>query len=336
MANETEEVRPDLEEEGGPVKSFLEHLEDLRWVLIKSAAAVGVGMVVCLMAANTLVTVLKWPLLRSSINAPGKKDRSITLLLGTNILGTFTLATNDLPGLGPGTNHLIYAFTTVRIGTNELVGLEPAANSAVVQTPTSPVQLINLNPAGGFFVAFQIAFYGGLILASPFILYFIGQFVLPALKLTEKTYVLRGLAIGTVLFFSGVAFCYFFLLPMVLTLSVKYSQWLGFSAYQWRAEEYISFVCKFMLGMGLGFEMPVVILILVRLGIVTADQLAKFRPYMVVINLVLGAVLTTPEVLTQITMFVPLQLLYEVSILIARYWERQEKKREIDSGLSDQ
>jgi sec-independent protein translocase protein TatC len=80
-----------------------------------------------------------------------------------------------------------------------------------------------------------------------------------------------------------------------------------------------------MLGMGIGFELPVVVLMLVRIGIVTANQLAKFRPYMVVINLILGAVLTTPEVLTQIMMFIPLQLLYEVSIIIARRWERQEQ-----------
>jgi len=88
------------------------------------------------------------------------------------------------------------------------------------------------------------------------------------------------------------------------------------------------FVCKFMLGMGLGFEQPLIILMLVKIGILNATQLKKFRPYMVVINLVLGAVLTTPEILTQITMFFPLQLLYEISILVASYWERQEKKRE--------
>ena len=75
-----------------------------------------------------------------------------------------------------------------------------------------------------------------------------------------------------------------------------------------------------------------VLLTLVRLGILTVDGLRKFRPYMVVINLVLGAVLTTPEVITQITMFIPLQLLYEISILIAAYWERKEKRAEQAAG----
>jgi sec-independent protein translocase protein TatC len=108
---------------------------------------------------------------------------------------------------------------------------------------------------------------------------------------------------------------------------VQYSEWMGFQAEMWRAEEYVIFVSKFLLGMGLGFEMPVVLLVLVKIGVLTYRQLASFRRYMIVINLVLGAILTTPEVITQLLMAIPLQLLYEVSVWIAWYWERQEKKR---------
>jgi len=129
------------------------------------------------------------------------------------------------------------------------------------------------------------------------------------------------------LFLFGVAFCYVALMPIALAASQKYSQWLGFSAFQWKADDYISFVCKFMLGMGLGFEMPVVILTLVKIGVLNYRLLSKGRRYMIVINLVLGALLTTPEVITQLIMFLPLQLLYEISIWIAWYWERQERKR---------
>ncbi|MRR38032.1 twin-arginine translocase subunit TatC, partial [bacterium] len=131
-------------------------------------------------------------------------------------------------------------------------------------------------------------------------------------------------------FMLGVAFCYFILMPLALTASVQYAQWMGFSAYQWRAEEYISFVCKFMLGMGLGFELPVVVLTLVKLGVVGYKTLASARRYVIVINFILGAVLTTPEVVTQVLMAIPLQILYEISVWIAWYWERQEKKREAE------
>jgi sec-independent protein translocase protein TatC len=116
---------------------------------------------------------------------------------------------------------------------------------------------------------------------------------------------------------------------MALRASFQYSEWLGFSADEWRAEDYISFVCKFMLGMGLGFEMPVVVLTLVKIGIVDHARLKALRRYMIVVNLVLGALLTTPEVITQVLMFIPLQGLYELSVWIAGYWEMDEaaKKR---------
>jgi sec-independent protein translocase protein TatC len=165
------------------------------------------------------------------------------------------------------------------------------------------------------------------VLACPFIFYYIAAFIFPALRMKERFYIYRGLGFGLTLFLAGVSFCYFILMPVALAASQSYSSWLGFSASQWKADEYISFVCKFMLGMGLGFEMPVVILTLVKIGVLNYSILSKARRYMIVINLVLGAVLTTPEVITQILMAVPLQLLYEASVWIAWYWERNEKKR---------
>jgi sec-independent protein translocase protein TatC len=116
-------------------------------------------------------------------------------------------------------------------------------------------------------------------------------------------------------------------MPVALRASYGYSEWLGFSADQWRAEDYVSFVCKFMLGMGIGFELPVVLLVLVKIGVLTYARLKTLRRYMIVINLILGAVLTTPEVVTQILMFIPLQLLYELSVWVAGYWEKDKKER---------
>jgi sec-independent protein translocase protein TatC len=172
-----------------------------------------------------------------------------------------------------------------------------------------------------------VAFYGGLVLAGPFIFYFISAFVFPALRLRERKYVYRGLFVGVGLFLGGVAFCYFVLMPLALSASQLYSQWLGFGSFQWKAEDYISFVCKFMLGMGLGFELPVLILTLVKIGVLDYALLSKSRRYVVVINLILGAVLTTPEVITQLTMFVPLQLLYEISVWVAWYWEQPDRAK---------
>ena len=149
---------------------------------------------------------------------------------------------------------------------------------AIADAQRMKIELINLSPAGGFVVAFQVAIYGGMVLASPFIFYFIAAFVFPALKMRERKYIYRGLAIGGGLFLTGVAFCYFALMPVALAASQMYSHWLGFGALQWRAEDYISFVCKFMLGMGLGFELPVVILTLVKIGVLDYRHAVEGAP----------------------------------------------------------
>ena len=136
-----------------------------------------------------------------------------------------------------------------------------------------------------------------------------------------------GWLVGAGLFLVGVTFCYFILMPVALAASAQYSEWLGFTANQWRAEDYIGFVCKFLLGMGIGFELPVPILTLVKIGVLSYRTLAGARRYVIVIVFVLGAVLTTPEVITQVLMAIPLYLLYEVTVWIAWYWERRDRKR---------
>jgi len=324
-----ESVEEQEEEEGGPVKSFLEHLEDLRWVLIKSVVALGLAMLLCLIAGNHVVQILKHPLEKSRTSYPGT-NQIVTVLIGTNQLGVYPLNPEQQATLNLGSNRFVaIQIQSVDIGTNHVLTWTVDNDPALAQKAQHMhVELINLSPASGFFVAFQVAFYGGLVLAAPFIFYFVASFVFPALRMKERHYVYRGMGYGVGLFLCGVAFCYFALMPIALAASQAYSHWLGFSAFQWKADDYISFVCKFMLGMGLGFEMPVIILTLVKIGVLDYAILSKGRRYMIVINLVLGAVLTTPEVVTQVVMFVPLQLLYEISIWVAWYWEREAKKKE--------
>lgn len=327
MADDPELERPDgADDEGGPVKSFLDHLEDLRWVLIKSAVAVSVAMVLCLVAGDKLVWLLKRPLEHAFVYYPGT-NQVVTVFYGTNKLGVFPIPQSDQTAANLGTNRFVAVrIAPVILGTNQLLswGIDDTPGAAE-SARKMKIDLVNLSPAGGFWVAFQVAMYGGLVISAPLVLYFVASFVFPALKMKERKYVYRGMFYGLGLFFTGVVFCYFLLMPFALSASQRYSEWLGFSAFQWRAEDYISFVCKFMLGMGLGFEMPVVILTLVKIGVLNYRLLAKGRRYMVVINLFLGAVLTTPEVLTQVIMFLPLQGLYEISIWIAWYMEQEDR-----------
>jgi sec-independent protein translocase protein TatC len=328
MAGDSESERSDETAEGGPVKSFLEHLEDFRWLLIKCVVALALAMLVCLIGANYVIGIIKWPLARASVSFPGTNP-IVSVSFGAHRLGNFEITPEQQQALHWGTNRLAAVVVEpLLVGTNQVLGWrmnnDPAA---LAEMQRLHVDLVNLTPAGGFFVAFQVALYGGAVLASPFILYFIASFVFPALRLKERKYVYRALFIGGGLFLTGVAFCYFVLMPVALSAAQMYSQWLGLGAFQWRAEEYISFVCKFILGMGLGFELPVVILTLVKIGVLDYARLRSMWRYMIVINLVLGAVLTTPEVVTQILMAVPLYLLYEITVWIAWYWEQPDRAR---------
>lgn len=369
MAGYEETPDPDSEE-GGPVKNFLEHLEDFRWVLVKSATAVGVAMILCLIGANYVIEVIKWPISRAPVSYPGT-NYIAEIKYGTNQVGKIELTSEqrvalNLPPLalpksdsgsdastkGEGQNFFKVLWSAIKswchratakpgpnrfvvvevepmmVGSNQVLGWSVHTNAEIAaEAQKMHISLINLNPAGGFFVAFQVALYGGMVIAAPFVLYFIASFVFPALKMNEKKHVLRALIIGGGLFTVGVCFCYFVLMPVALAASQMYSQWLGLGAFEWRAEDYISFVCKFMLGMGLGFELPVVILTLVKIGILNYSQLRSLWRYMIVINLVLGAVLTTPEVLTQILMALPLYLLYEITVWIAWYWEWRDRRK---------
>jgi len=252
-----------------------------------------------------------------------------TVFWGTNILKTVVLTDEQQASFATGPKHHVgLKLDLLPNGTNGfIVGLREDPTADLSKAKRMNIALINLSPIGGFWVALQVSLYGGTVLASPFIFYFIAGFIFPALRMKEKHYVYRGLGFGLLLFAMGVCFTYFILLPVALAASAMYSSWLGFEANQWLAESYISFVCKFMLGMGIGFQMPVVILTLVKIGVLNYTILSKMRRYMIVINLILGALLTTPEVITQVMMAIPLQMLYECSVWIAWYWERKDRKR---------
>jgi sec-independent protein translocase protein TatC len=326
----TEPLDVQAEDEGGPVKSFLEHLEDLRWVLIKSLTAAGVAMLGCLLAGDHLMDVLKWPLSRAPVKDTGK---TIRLFLGTNQIAFQHVTTNDPWSFLMGTNrHVRIDLAPMVQESGTMMGI--TVNPEPLQRGLD-IPIINLSPAGSFIVATKVALYGGLGIASPFIFYYIAGFVFPALRMREKKYVYRGLFFGVGLFLTGVCCCYFLLLPIALAASAQYAQWLGLGVNQWRAEDYISFVCKFMLGMGLGFELPVVVLTLVKIGLLNYRMLAKARRYVIVISFVLGAVLTTPEVITQILMALPLLVLYEISVWITWYWERRDAKRAAADATAD-
>ena len=332
MAEGSEEIRPeDQEVEGGAVKSFLEHLEDLRWVLIKSCAALCSCMMLCLFGTRQLTAFLNWPLERAAQRhvalVPEDTNQMVTFKFDGIVLQTVQVKTNRLGPIELGTNQYVtLQMEPFAVGTNTVVGVRVVTNGAA-PVGAGPKIVFLGGPGDPFMFSLHVAFFGGLIMASPFILYFVGQFVMPALKIREKKYFLRAFFFGTFLFLGGVSFAYFGVMPAAVKFGYLYADWMGFPMPYLNAMDYSSFLIKFMLGMGAGFELPVVLLALVKMGILNYQKLTAMRRYMVVGNLILGAVLTTPEVFTQICMALALQVLFEVAVWIAWYWERQDKRR---------
>ena len=329
MADSTEEPQPDESEQGGgPVKTFLEHLEDFRWLLVKSGAALLVCFIVCLYATPTIVWILKWPLSHAALVRVGH-ERKALVRVGTNTVAKLELASDHIGSLDLGTNWFSVIYVEpVEIGSNIFLTVHAEKNPPTATALQSATDLIYLDPAAPFLSSMHLGLYGGVLLASPFIFFFVAQFILPALKIREKKYVLRAALVGVGLFLAGTSFCYFFVMARALKFAEWWALWMGVKVPDWRAETYFSFVTKFMIGMGLGFELPVVLLALVKIGVLDYQKLTALRRYMVVINLVLGALLTTPEIFTQVVMAVVLQVLFEISVWIAWYWERRDRKRE--------
>lgn len=322
MADKIPAVPADVEDVG-PKKSFWGHLADLRTALIRSAVVIVVALVVCLLISPWIVKVLEEPMRRMHMFE--KPKPTVSLLIGDTRLGPFEVTREQFPGLPPGeAPHVVFRVGTAPMGTEQVatLTLEPDPRG----TDPLEVRLHNFSPAESFMVAFHVALFAALAVSSPFWIFFMGGFVLPALNLRERKVIFSWLGWSAFLFVAGVLSTYFVLLPVALRASVQYSELLGFSAQDWRAQEYINFVCKFIFGMGLGFQFPLIVLFLVKIGVLTHEHLKKYRRHVAVLSLILGAVLTTPEVVTQVAMAIPLYLLYEVCIWIAWYWERKKRK----------
>jgi sec-independent protein translocase protein TatC len=324
VAEEIQSLQAEAEE-SGPKKSFWGHLNDLRSALIRSVVAIGISLIACLFLSPWIVGVLEFPLRHLHMFETPRP--TVTIQVGDTKLGPFQVTREQFPGLPPGSAPNV----VFRVGTAAM-GREQVATLTMVPSPQGEdpleVRLHNLSPAEAFSVAFQVALFAALAVSSPFWIFYMGGFVLPALNVKERSVIFSWAGWSAFLFLAGVLSTYFVLLPVALRASVAYSNLLGFSAQDWRATEYISFVCKFIFGMGLGFQFPLIVLFLVKIGVLSHAQLAKYRRHVAVLSLILGAVLTTPEVLTQVAMAVPLYLLYEACIWIAWYWERKKRRAE--------
>lgn len=236
--------------------SFLEHLEDLRKMLLRCAAALLIGMIAAIPMTPMILDWLKAPL--------------------------------------------------------ELVLVQHN-----VADPDKFLQIFDV--MGGFKVAVSVVFWSGLLIATPFMVFFIAAFVFPGLHASEKKVIRRSSIFAVLLFFTGAMMGYYGTIGHALqTLLFGVNEWLGLEPEMIRLTDYVAFVIKLILGFGLAFQLPLVLLALGVAGVVEPNQLQEKRRHVVVGLLVMAMLLTPPEPVSQLMMAGTLYLLYEVCILILR------------------
>jgi sec-independent protein translocase protein TatC len=209
--------------------------------------------------------------------------------------------------------------------------------SAMAVRGHSDCGLILIKLQEGFFVAISISLLGGLVLSFPIIGFQMWRFVAPGLYKTEKNAFLPFIVASPFMFFLGAAFAYYVVTPLAFDFFLGFQQTgsvldednvdnaAAGIAFQGSAQEYLSLTIKFIVAFGMCFQLPVLLTLMGKAGLVSAEGLGNVRKYAVVAILVLAALVTPPDVITQVILFVVVYGLYEVSILLVA---RVEKKRE--------
>jgi sec-independent protein translocase protein TatC len=181
-------------------------------------------------------------------------------------------------------------------------------------------KMIATGVSAPFLVPMKVTLVLALILSLPWVFYQAWAFVAPGLYAHEKRLVLPLVISSSLLFIAGVAFCYFFVFGRVFHFIANFAP--TSIAVMPDIENYLDFVISMCLAFGATFEVPVVVVILVRMGIVTVDKLKSFRPYIIVGAFVIAAIVTPPDVVSQLALAVPMWLLFELGLLLAPVFVR--------------
>lgn len=183
--------------------------------------------------------------------------------------------------------------------------------------------LIFTNPPEAFFTYMLAAAVAGLFLVSPYVFYQLWQFVAPGLYKHERKWIIPIAVCSAVCFTTGAAFAYLVVFPYAFQFFMSYAR--DIIQAQLKMEEYFTFTLKLLVAFGICFELPLFVFFLARLGMVTAKGLRKFRQYAILIIFIVAAILTPPDVISQLAMAAPLCVLYEISIWVAHFFSTRKE-----------
>ncbi|MDZ7742045.1 MAG: twin-arginine translocase subunit TatC [Bacteroidota bacterium] len=278
MAEETTTKKKDKPEEEKEM-SFWEHLEELRWHLVRSIIAIVILAVVAFLNRNIIFDQI--------ILAP--KDSTFV----TNRILCYISEYLNLPGL---------CIDDLKLN------------------------IINIKMSGQFMTHMMVSIVAGIIVAFPYIIWEVWSFIRPALYPTERKYSAGAVIVSSALFILGVLFAYFLIVPLTVNFLGTY-QVSADVPNQVSLTSYISTVVSVTLGVGVVFELPIFVYFFTKVGLLTPDFMKRNRKYMIVILLIISAIITPPDVFSQILVVIPLWGLYELSISISK---RVYKKRRIE------
>jgi sec-independent protein translocase protein TatC len=200
--------------------------------------------------------------------------------------------------------------------------VEPAAK--FIMEPVGDMQFVFLSPPELFMSYVKLALIGGLVIASPVILLQIWLFIRPGLSRRERFALVIGLFFGAIFFAGGAAFSFFVIIPFTLRFFMQYQNEAVKAMFSF--SEYVSFIGSMVLSFGVAFELPIVVTILASMGIVTGSGLAKVRGVGILLIFIAAAIITPPDVVSQVLLGVPMVLLFELSILLAKGQEKRRAK----------
>lgn len=346
-------------------KPFLEHLEDLRIMVTRIVLTLVIATLACFVYKDELMSLIRRPVEqvwvdRHQATLPEDEEislddweRALTLSEVSAPLAQYDAALAEAwwkEATNDRTRRLAEAATIYRAAQKlpeeareDFIKRLPDEKQSVRDLAlkfltTKPADNLNaegnlrlmssLKPTETFMLTMKLAFFAGLVVSFPFILFFVLQFIIPGLKDNERRALWPALLIGFGLFLGGVLFAYFHVLPNVLTFFYEWGKSMGISN-DWRIGYYISFATTFVLIFGLAFELPVVVMTLVKIGILSFSMMRETRLYAILAIFVIAALITpTPDALTLSLLAVPMVILYEICIWLSYFHEKKVARLE--------
>ena len=310
--------------------SLGDHLEELRMRMIRALVGLGIGLVIGLILGRSIIGFMEGPY----------NDATATLLFSTKLDYQSDLDKGVIPeglqqefkdkgaALSPGVHvkQKGYLFSRNRW----LITGDLSKDRYCVRKEKGKLNVYRLIPlmviavAAGFVSYVKIGMIAGLIFSSPWVFYQLWMFVAAGLYPHEKRYVHLATPFSAGLFITGALFFLFIVAPLTLTYLVKFNQKILDVRSQFTFQHYISFVSQLMLVFGIAFQTPIAILFLNKTGLVSIEALRKSRKYVFAGTFIVGAMATPPDVISQVTLALPLYALFELGILLSYFSRRKE------------